>query len=213
MASWALDSGGFTELASYGKWHTAPAAYVADVRRFANEIGHMDWVAPQDWMCEPFMLAKTGLSVAVHQMRTVENYIELRMLAPELPFIPVLQGWTIADYHRCLDMYERVGVDLWACDAIGLGSVCRRQATAEIEAIVQALSISGLRLHGFGVKSGGLNRFAGDLVSADSMAWSFRARREPPLAGHTHKNCANCLPYAEGWRDRLLAGLGVAVAA
>ena len=35
----------------------------------------------------------------------------------------------------------------------------------------------------------------GDLVSADSMAWSFDARRKQrPLCGSTtHKNCANCL--------------------
>ena len=46
-------------------------------------------------MCEPFMLAKTGLTVAEHQARTVANYLELRSLAPELPFVPVLQGWSL----------------------------------------------------------------------------------------------------------------------
>ena len=35
------------------------AEYVADVRRFAAEVGQPEWVAPMDWMCEPFMLAKT----------------------------------------------------------------------------------------------------------------------------------------------------------
>ena len=45
-----------------------------------------------DWMCEPAMLARTGLTVAEHQAGTVANYLELRAAAPELPFIPVLQG-------------------------------------------------------------------------------------------------------------------------
>jgi hypothetical protein len=45
---------------------------------------------------------------------------------------------------------------------------------------------------------------AGDaLVSADSMAWSARARREAPLPGHPHKNCANCLEFALLWRGAL----------
>jgi len=51
-----------------------------------------------DWMSEPIMLAKTGLTVAVHQARTVANYLALRDLAPDLPFIPVLQGWRLDDY-------------------------------------------------------------------------------------------------------------------
>lgn len=41
----------------------------------------------------------------------------------------------------------------------------------------------------------------------DSLAWSFSARYDRPMLGHTHKTCANCLPYALRWRDRLLRGL------
>ncbi len=49
-------------------------------------------------MCEPQIVARTGLSVREHQERTVANYLTLRSIAPDLPFIPVLQGWRIADY-------------------------------------------------------------------------------------------------------------------
>ena len=45
------------------------------------------------------------------------------------------------------------------------------------------------------------------LASADSLAWSYDARRRPPLPGHTHKNCANCQPYALTWRTRVLNSL------
>ncbi|MEQ4723146.1 hypothetical protein [Nonomuraea sp. B19D2] len=84
----------------------------------------------------------------------------------------------------------------------------RRQSTGEITAIVTALASAGLRLHGFGVKTGGLDRYGYRLSSADSMAWSYAARREPPLPGcASHKNCANCLIYARRWRSRLLSGL------
>jgi len=113
---------------------------VADVRRFQNEIGGLEWVAPQDWMCEPFVLAKTGGSVAVHQELTVENFLGLREQLNSL-VIPVLQGWTLADYHNCWALYEHHGVNLESEPIVGLGSVCRRQNTAEAGRIVR----SGLR--------------------------------------------------------------------
>ena len=125
-------------------------------------------------MCEPFMLARTGLSVVEHQLRTVENYVQLRDRAPDLPFAPVLQGWCRDDYHRCIEMYQQAGADLTAEPLVGVGSVCRRQATGEIEAIVHSLASLGLRFHGFGVKAGGLVRYADCLESADSLAWSSR---------------------------------------
>jgi len=207
--SWALDSGGFTELRLHGRWQTSATEYVAAVRRYRDEIGNLEWAAPQDWMCEPFMLAKTGLTVAVHQAHTVANYLELRDLAPDLPFIPVLQGWSLDDYRRCASLYERAGIHLAAEPLVGVGSVCRRQASGEIEVIVHSLAAMGLRLHGFGVKTRGMIRYADCLTSADSLAWSFEARRPAPLPGCRHANCANCLRYAAAWRGRVLGRLGV----
>jgi hypothetical protein len=95
----------------------------------------------------------------------------------------------------------------WMCEpVVGLGSVCRRQGTAEIAHLVRRLRAElGVDLHGFGVKTAGLRRFGGELLSADSMAWSYDARRSAPLPGCSgHKNCANCLVYALRWRDRVL---------
>jgi hypothetical protein len=151
------------------------------------------------------MIARTGLSVAEHLHRTVENYLTLRRLAPHLPVIPVVQGWRLPDYMDCLDLYRSAGVDLAALPRVGLGSVCRRQSTAEIAVIVTELARRGLRLHGFGVKTGGLHLYGHLLTSADSMAWSYAARRAPALPGCTgHKNCANCLAYATRWRAGVL---------
>jgi hypothetical protein len=177
------------------------------VRRYRDEVGGLAWAAPQDWMCEPAVIARTGLTVRDHQERTVANFAELRTLAPDLPFVPVLQGWTLPDYYRCVDLYVRTRIDLLAAPVVGLGSVCRRQATGEIEDIARALAGLGLRLHGFGVKTAGLARYAEHMVSADSLAWSYEARRSAPLAGCTHRNCANCLLFALRWRDRVLARL------
>lgn len=206
---WALDSGGFTELSMHGRWQTSAETYVAATRRYRDEIGGLDWAAPQDWMCEPWMLAKTGLTIAEHQRRTIDSVLELRALAPDLPFVPVLQGWQLGDYLDCIELYAEAGVDLAAEPTVGLGSVCRRQATGEIWTIVTVLAHEGLALHGFGVKTLGLADYGGCLASADSMAWSYQARRRPPMDGCTrHQSCANCLRWALRWRRDVLDRYG-----
>lgn len=209
IETWALDSGGFSELSMFGHWVTDAATYVAEVRRFGREIGLMAWAAAQDWMCEPFITTKTGLSVAEHQQRTIANYLDLRDRAPELPWVPVLQGWRMDDYRRHTDDYDRAGVDLATVPVVGIGSVCRRQHTKQVEGVIRDLADRGLRLHGFGFKTLGLARLGSVLASADSMAWSFEARRErhPACGSTTHKNCANCLTFALSWRERVLAAV------
>jgi hypothetical protein len=211
VAPWALDSGGFTELDTAGRWTVTEAEYVDAVSRYAAEVGKMEWAAPQDWMCEPHILARTGLSVEEHQARTVANFCRLRQAAPDLPWVPVLQGWAVADYVACVGRYEAAGVDLAAEPLVGVGSVCRRQGTREANAIVGEMAARGLRLHGFGVKVDGLARYGTDLASADSMAWSYAGRRRPDPSHHHGRSgegsCANCLRYALGWRRRVVADL------
>jgi hypothetical protein len=204
-APWALDSGGFTELLLHGGWRGGARAYAADARRFRDEVGLLDFAAPQDWMCEPAMLQRTGLTVEKHQELTTTNYLELMTIAPDVPWIPVLQGWTMGDYLRHAETYEAAGVELAALTLVGVGSVCRRQATLRTSALFTWLRSDGLRLHGFGLKLSGLRAGALELATADSMAWSYNARRNPPMPGHQHKSCANCLEYALEWRAEAVA--------
>lgn len=203
VAPWVLDSGGFTELSLYGRWTVAAEEYVDAVYRYQDRIGRLEWVAPQDWMCEPFITAKTGKTVAEHQELTIENYLKLTALGPDLPFIPVVQGFTLDDYHQCVDLYYQAGVDLAAQPLVGIGSVCRRQGTSEASHIIRSVADRDIRLHGFGLKLQAIDRLADVLTSADSMAWSFDARRAARLHGCSHKSCANCLRYALRWRDKV----------
>jgi hypothetical protein len=200
LGTWALDSGGFTEVATHGKWRTNAATYAEQVK-WLQGIGNMDWCAPQDYMCEPPIVAKTGLSVETHIALTVQNYLELSQY--DIPVIPVLQGWQLDDYIACADLYAQNGVNLTQCDTVGLGSVCRRQATSEIEQITKELHSYGFKLHGFGVKIAGLHKYGQYLKSADSMAWSFGGRMTQD-ENCDKKNCANCLHYALTWRDKVL---------
>lgn len=206
LAPWALDSGGFTELHLFGAWTVDVITYARSVARYAQEVGRLAWAAPQDWMCEPSVLATTGLDVAEHQRRTVRNLLDLRTISDQ-PFIPVLQGWTRDDYMRHVEQYQRAGVDLVGETLVGVGSVCRRQDVASTAVIIEDLAGLGLKLHGFGVKTKGLLRYASSLTSADSLAWSYNARRRPPMAGCTHRNCNSCPRWATRWRERLLASL------
>jgi hypothetical protein len=203
MTCWALDSGGFSELSLCGAWRASLQVYAAAIVRYRDEIGSLAWAAPQDWMCEPSILAKTGRSIAFHKAATVASVLDLRELVGPL-VIPVLQGWDIGDYVACLERYRDEGLDLSTEPVVGLGSVCRRQGTRTIAAVVSELAGYGLALHGFGIKTTGLSAYARHLVSADSMAWSYAARRRPPLPGCTHRNCANCPRWALHWRDRVL---------
>lgn len=142
-------------------------------------------VVSQDYMCEPFILEKTGLTIADHQRLTIERYDELSLTWEmfedgTVPIMPVLQGWDPQDYVDHLRAYgDRITEGMW----VGVGSVCKRQGDpALILAVLTAIKTErpDLRLHGFGVKQTALRdpRVCKLLYSADSMAWSFAARYE-----------------------------------
>jgi hypothetical protein len=107
---WALDSGAFTELRRYGRWTVPARLYTDEVASWSRRVGRPDFAGTQDWPCGP----ATGLAVAEHQRRTVAGYLELRSLRPDLPWLPVLQGWDPRDYLDCVRLYEDAGVDLRA---------------------------------------------------------------------------------------------------
>lgn len=210
---WAMDSGGFTELSVHGGWRFPVAAYAEEIERADAEIGMLDWAAPMDSMCEPMVLERTGKTVAAHQHETVERYLELRDLVTDVFIPPVLQDFESDDYWRCAELYASADVDLLSMPLVGVGTVCRRQATTEIGRLIQGLAATGLRLHGFGVKLDGLGRYGRLLESADSLAWSLGARKkhrhhgpDPDCAHGTEGDgsCANCIRYALRWRSEVI---------
>ncbi len=196
-------------LSLHGRWTISAEQYVAEVLRWAEAIGMLEWAAIQDWMCEPAILEKTGLTVIEHQRRTIASLLELRRLAPTVPWVPVIQGWHLADYVAHVEAYAAAGVDLRLEPTVGVGSVCRRQGTAEGETIMRTISKMGIAVHAFGVKTDGIARFGDRIQSADSMAWSMGARRRNvKLDGCKHKNCSNCYRWAVQWHDDMMTKLG-----
>jgi len=195
----------------FGEWRTTPHTYASQVQRFSDQIGNLDWAAPQDWMCEPQILKQTGLTVKQHQRLTIDNYLQLRTISPQLPFIPALQGWEPDDYLRHRDMYHNAGIDLTKVDRVGMGTFCRRASLAPVQQLVQRLAADGLKMHGFGVKTDGLPIMGHDLESSDSLAWSMTARyAKQRLCGQQHraKTCNHCRTWADSWTDRAIASIG-----
>ena len=189
-----VDSAAFTELAKHGSYRHSVADYANELRRLHNFLD-IEAAVAQDYMCEPFMLAKTGLTIADHQRLTIERYDAL--VAERLPFpiMPVLQGYQPAEYVAHIEAYgDRLKPDMW----VGVGSVCKRNGKPEaILAVLRAIKAvrPDLRLHGFGVKRISLeNEAVRELLhSSDSMAWSFAARYE----GRDANSVDEALAYAK----------------
>ena len=178
VRDWILDSGAFSELARFGRYRNGVAWYAAQIQRWA-QCGRMLAAVSQDYMCEPVMLAKKGLTTAAHQRLTIHRNHALRTLVRGTHVMPVLQGYRPHDYVRHLAGY---GCLLPSGAWVGVGSVCKRNTNvAEIAAVQRAIRTARpyLRLHGFGLKTTALSDAAirSMLHSADSMAWSFHARR------------------------------------
>lgn len=209
MTPVCIDSGGFSELSLFGKWTISPQEYVDGLNNLIRLGINIVWAAQQDWMVEDHILKATGKSIIEHQQNTVKNLLLLRSLNCEVHIIPVLQGQTIADYFRHFEMFEAAGIDLRSERAVGVGSICRRQATNEIKEVIQAIYTKGVKIHGFGVKTSGFKLYSQYLDSADSLAWSFGARYQQAHCSKcakapTTKNCANCIHYALEWRTKIL---------
>jgi hypothetical protein len=121
-----------------------------------------------------------------------------RSLAPPMP---VLQGWTPAEYVQCADWLPILA---WPA-LVGLGSVCRRALhgpdgiLAILEAVDRILP-PHTKLHLFGVKSSALDYLAHHprVASVDSMAWDVSARAER----RTGRDMAFRIGHMHAWADR-----------
>ena len=191
-----MDSGAFSEISQHGRYRHEVSEYAAQIVRW-SKCGNLLAAVTQDYMCEPFILKKTGLTVREHQSLTIQRYDELLRCETGVYIMPVLQGYDPMDYIRHVRMYgSRLARGQW----VGVGSVCKRNASPKkILDVLMAIKLErpDLRLHGFGLKitalRNGLVRAL--LYSADSMAWSFAAR----MAGRN----ANDWREAEHFRKQI----------
>ena len=196
VGDWIMDSGAFTELKKYGRYRHSVEEYACQVKRWSRN-GNLLAAVTQDYMCEEFMLQRTGLTVEDHQRLTIERYDGLVRCNTGVYIMPVLQGYDPQDYVRHLRAYgDRLKPGMW----VGVGSVCKRNGNiAAIEAVLLAINKErpDLRLHGFGLKTTALSSGLVQelLATADSMAWSFHAR----MNGRD----GNSWKEARAWAERM----------
>lgn len=139
VGDWIMDSGAFTEISTHGHYRRDVAEYAGQIRRWKDN-GNLLAAVSQDWMCEPRIIAKTGLSIAEHQRLTIARYDELLAHDTGVYILPVLQGYAPDDYVRHIHAYgARLAFDQW----VGVGSVCKRNGDPrEVAGVPQGKSFS-----------------------------------------------------------------------
>lgn len=200
VGDWIMDSGAFSTILTHGDYPEPPEAYAAHIKRWST-CGNLLAAVAQDYMCEAHMLAITGKSIPEHQQLTIERYDRLIASGTGGVYVmPVLQGYAPADYVDHIRQYgDRLGHGAW----VGVGSVCKRNGdAAAIEAVLLAIKRErpDLRLHGFGVKTTALgSRLVRELLhTADSMAWSFAARKQ----GRNANDVREAIRFKRGIEER-----------
>lgn len=178
VGDWIMDSGAFSTIATHGGYPEPVSVYAAQIRRWKDN-GMLLAAVSQDYMCEAHMLAKTGFTITEHQRLTIARYDALIAEATGVYIMPVLQGYAPKEYAAHVRAY---GNRLAPCAWVGVGSICKRNGDPSaiwrvLDAVKQARP--DLRLHGFGLKQTALRSWLirDMLETADSMAWSFAARK------------------------------------
>lgn len=187
VKNWILDSGAFTCLSTTGT-QMCIAEYVKLIE-YWHKHGNLLAVVTQDYMCGPFMLEYTRLTVEVHQRLTIYRYDAIKKLLDArgigVYLMPVLQGQKPEDYVAHIQQYgDRLKSGMW----IGLGSVqALNDKPRTLEAILiavhkefKARGIKDIRLHGFGLKETAVKNPLVDALihTTDSMSWEYDAGRK-----------------------------------
>jgi hypothetical protein len=165
----ALDSGGFVALNKWGDFPFTPDMYL----NLVNIIGPK-WAASMDFPCEPSIAKGTKLTVNERITATVDYAVYLTSKSELIT--PVLQGYTALEYEECWRLLSaKIQVK-----RLAIGSICKRQSTAEISTLCYNLRqfLPDIPIHGFGVK---LRALAYPEVwslfsSIDTNAWEFHRR-------------------------------------
>jgi hypothetical protein len=185
-----LDSGGYSFFTKWGKYPFSVEEYVSFVNTIVNEFPVTE-VAIMDYPCEPDVNRQNLKTNKERIDMTIQNALECIDYDPTLPWVPVVQGYTLQEYLYCIQEYKNAGLydddfHLWA-----IGSLCARKKIGGIRHIITNLSkVIKWPIHTFGMTITALRDaqifFA--IHSSDSGAWSFNARGYEKLGDLTRYN-------------------------
>jgi hypothetical protein len=189
IAALAIDSGGFTMAAKYGKYPWTMEQYIAFIRTMSADVP-LVFCACMDYACERDVDRGIYATNRDRIKATIRNEIALRRLAPDLPWLGVLQGNTLEE--RALDVAIRRRIGLLS-PYMGIGSICRRGAIQAAKVICfYGEQLPGTRYHAFGLSVRTLDtplapRVYHLLRSWDSYTWSWNRGRVTGVAPHLVK--------------------------
>ena len=177
----ALDSAGWCAASLYGSYPWTPDQYL-------DLAASHPWsfYSSMDYCLEPDIAGDRATRM-IRMAETARLYGVCCAGAAKRgikPPMPVLQGWTPAEYLTSME-WMPIGGE-WP-ELVGVGSVCRRQLfgpnglLAVLEVLDRALP-KNTKLHAFGVKASSLAYIASNpnlarrVLSVDSLAWDAAAR-------------------------------------
>lgn len=221
---WILDSGGYLLVANRGGYPAGPKEYVRLAERFAaaseEKGGRMAGAIAEDYNCTNEVCEVVDAECeGEHLDLSVQRYRAHLEANPAVEIWPVLHGWAPSHYLWHLEMYGDL-IGKGATVAIGslkIPTWCsltdgphldekRPRNAAWLGALAHAIKKErpDLKLHALGVGKRHLTTKAGRvarrfLASADSSAWSLRARyagRSPtdPAEAEAYRLAVDRLP-------------------
>ncbi|WP_199039929.1 MULTISPECIES: hypothetical protein [unclassified Dyella] len=229
----ALDSAGFTAVRNWQEKGQQPgmaSVYPWTVEQYVDlaEDLNPSWFSAPDRCCEREVAEDAEArrmrisTTAVLLEETLRCVAERWAAGPTTlrPCTPIVQGWTVDDYRRSLDLTMEVwckfNVLFDPPALIGIGSVCRRDLNdpkhgvfSILEGLIPHLP-SRARLHLFGVKGTACARLFEypEVASVDSMAWDVAARHRAHREGRSN-TVASRLDAVSSWMANHDEGISV----
>lgn len=203
VAGMCVDSGGFTAARRWGRYPWTPEQYAGFIRAVSRDVP-LAFCATLDYACERGVNREHYQTNTERIEATIANERACREVAPDLPWLPVLQGDTLEE--RAYDLARRRELGMLPTDYAGIGSVCGRGAAAARRVVrFYDGQLPGVKLHGFGMHIGALDDpvAMGALRSWDSYSWTWaRGARSLRAPEYLKQDGENYSAYA-----RRLAGL------
>jgi len=172
-----LDSGGFSLLSQYADYPFSIEEYI-QLAHYIKDNNLLTLIATMDYPCES-EINRTQLHTNEERIqKTVDNAVACYDADISLPWVPVIQGYTIDEYLTCLDLYYESGIEsfYWA-----IGSICSRKGhNLQMRNIVVTIAKRlepECKLHAFGLGIKFLYdpQIFSNIYSSDSAAWNYRA--------------------------------------
>lgn len=169
-----LDSGGYSFFSRWGDYPFSIEDYVG-LAHLLQDKYPLYRVATLDYPCEPDIDRSHLMTNEDRIKKTVSNAVECMHTDQNLPWLPVIQGYTTNEFLSCIDLYEEVGItsDYWA-----IGSICSRKGNPlELRKIITSIKEQhpNGKLHAFGLGIPFLRdpQIFQAIYSSDSAAWNW----------------------------------------